>query len=569
MSTRAPRARRSRGTPAARRSAVGLVDGADVPRRSGITAVPLMQAFINTLPGGFTGARSDLREFSQWNVVDTGPHGDVLGDLEDLRARSRDLERNEPLGGGAIQTMVDGVVGRGLEPKPRIDRELLGLAPEVAAAWERDAARLWWLFAGRIGCDIGARHTFASLTDQVFREVLSGGDVAVLRRYEPQPLDAFGLKLQVMEAARVSTPDGMVETEFLRAGVKLDRSGKALSLFVADQYPNERYQNGRATQWAEVPMRTARGEPLCLHVFRQTRPEQVRGVPYLAPVILHLKQLARYSNSELMAAVISSMFTVFVKNAMGSEGLADIDPDDPNPVPPTQYKIGHGATVDLAEGEDVTFANPMRPNAQFDPFVQAIVRQIGVALGIPFEVLIKHFTASYSAARAALIQAWQTFLTRRSWLVSSFCQPVYEWVLDEAIARGLLVAPGWRDNALIRQAWGRAEWTGPVMPSINPVHDAVAAEKRINLRLSNRQRETAEYSGEDWDETFEQARYEEERLREAGMTSEAVAERVRVEPVEPERADDPADEGDEGDEGDDREDTRGRPPADEEALAHA
>lgn len=517
--------------------------GAPVRRR--MSAISLQ----SLMPGGYYGARGEAREFREWHVTDSGPHGDLLGDLEALRARSRDLERNEPLAGGAVQTIIDGVVGWGLTPKPRIDRELLGLDDATASQWESDVARIWWAWAGRPGCDIGGRNTFASLTEQAFRESLSGGDAFVLRRYAPRPGDLFGLKVQVLEAARISTPDGMVESDSLRAGVKLDRDGRAISYFASDRYPAERFFNGSPLTWRELPARDRRGQPLCLHVYKQVRPDQVRGVPYLAPVIALLKQLSRYSHAELMAAVVGSMFTVFVKNAIGAdEGLAPIDPEaeGTNPTPASDYRLASGAIVDLQEGEDVEFANPARPNAQFEPFVQAMVRQIGVALGIPFEVLIKHFTASYSASRAALIQAWHTFLTRRSWLVASCCQPVYEWVLDEAIARGMLAAPGWLDNPLLRVAWSSAEWTGPVMPSIDPVKDVTAAKARIDLRISTRERETAQLNGEDWEEVFAQSRKEEQMLREAGMTAE-VDERIQREPRSPDSADDTADDDTETD----------------------
>jgi capsid protein len=62
------------------------------------------------------------------------------------------------------------------------------------------------------------------------------------------------------------------------------------------------------------------------------------------------------------------------------------------------------------------FVNPARPNPEFDAFVMSILRQIGVGLEIPYEILIKHFTASYSASRAALETAWQFFRRRRTWL---------------------------------------------------------------------------------------------------------------------------------------------------------
>ena len=115
--------------------------------------------------------------------------------------------------------------------------------------------------------------------------------------------------------------------------------------------------------------------------------------------------MGRYAEGELNAAVFSSFFTVFVKSGYGgAEGLfKSLGPMQPSDdvggkTSDKDFKMASGAILDLAEGEDVSFANPTRPNQAFDQFVLALSRQIGVALELPFEILVKHFTASYSAA---------------------------------------------------------------------------------------------------------------------------------------------------------------------------
>lgn len=41
--------------------------------------------------------------------------------------------------------------------------------------------------------------------------------------------------------------------------------------------------------------------------------------------------------------------------------------------------------------------------------MKSIIRQIGSSLGVPYELLVMHFTSSYSASRAALLEAWKQF----------------------------------------------------------------------------------------------------------------------------------------------------------------
>src|SRR5690606_22339502 len=118
-------------------------------------------------------------------------------------------------------------------------------------------------------------------------------------------------------------------------------------------------------------------------------------------------------------AVISAMFTVFLKK--GSEfnqsnlPMAALGNEQPEglaqELPPVE--LGEGAVVDLAPGEEPITANPARPNAQFDPFFMAVAKEIGAALEMPVEELLLYYSSSYSAARAAMLQAWRMYNLRR------------------------------------------------------------------------------------------------------------------------------------------------------------
>ena len=80
--------------------------------------------------------------------------------------------------------------------------------------------------------------------------------------------------------------------------------------------------------------------------------------------------------------------------------------------------------------------NPGRPNPNFDPFVIAVLKQIGAALEIPYEILIMAFSSNYSASRAAILEFFKVVKMYRAWFVADFCQPIYEEWLSEAVAKG-------------------------------------------------------------------------------------------------------------------------------------
>ncbi len=257
------------------------------------------------------------------------------------------------------------------------------------------------------------------------------------------------------------------------------------------------------------------------------RPGQARGVPYLAPVIELLKQLGRYTDAEVMAAVVSGMITVFVTNETGNPAFGPAptqDNPDADPslqVDTTGMELGYGSVVGLMPGEKIETVNPGRPNAAFDPFVMAIMRQVGMALEIPFELLVKHFTASYSAARAALEEAWDYFNRRRHWLATMLCQPVYEAVIAEAVASGRLSAPGFFTDPMLRKAWLSSAWNGDAASQLDPVKEVEASRKRVELRISTRSEECARLTGGDWEAKLPQ------------MVKEEIALAPAPEPVQP------------------------------------
>lgn len=486
---------------------------------------------------GYDGAKVTRQALKEWIVGAGSADTDSLRDLPQLRAYSRDLERNAPLAGGAINTSVTNIVGTGLAPQPRINREVLGLSPDAADAWETRAEWLFWEVADAL--DITRQQDFAGLQDLVMRSALSSGDVFTLRRRLRRPGDLLGLKLQLVEADRVNNPRGISDSRRIRAGVELDDYGAPVAYHVASRHPGEILFFDGAVEWSRMPAFGRNGERMTLHHFRRMRPGQTRGIPYLAPVIETLKQLDRYSEAEIMAAVVSAMFTIFVKTEDGQAGLAPIAEDDgtPGEASESEYKLGPGAILDLQPNEDIQVAQMNRPNTAFDPFVQAVLRQVAVGLELPFEVLIKHFTSSYSAARAALLDAWKFYRGRRAWLVWTFCAPVYEWVIGELVAAGYLEAPGFFTDPLIRRAYLDCAWVGDSPGQIDPKKEAEASAILIKENLSTIEEETSKLTGGDWRRNLEQRKREQELVREAGLDSEPVAERVRIEDTKNDRTD--------------------------------
>jgi lambda family phage portal protein len=465
--------------------------------------------------GGYKGGKKNRRQTANWNVDGGSANQDSVPDLPTLRARSRDLRRNVPIATGAIATRITNIIGEGLKVYPKIDRAALGLSVEEAREWNRKAKAEFELAAWT--ADFTGAQSFDELQALVFGSADESGDVFAIRRYRKDPGDTYGSKLQIIEADRISNPNNAMDTDTQVAGIETTLDGVVRAYHVSDRHPGDIFR--KAMTWRRVPAFYNDGRPIVLHLFKRLRPDQARGIPYLAPVIEILKQFGEYTDAEVQAAVISAFFTVFIKKAPDAasgplpssttDGVSGKD----------EVNLGAGAIVDLAEGEDITIADPNRPNPNFDAFALALLRQIGVALEMPVELLIKHFMASYSASRAALEIAWQTFRRERAWLVKNFCQPYYEWVIEEAVLTGRLQAKGFFDDPAIRAAWLKSDWYGQTKISLDPKKDAEADTIDIGNRTKTRQQIIQERTGGDLESKFEQLGIEEQLAQENGLAT--------------------------------------------------
>ena len=374
---------------------------------------------------GASGSKSGLR---YWHPNSSNADDDIVRNLETLRQRSRDVYMGSAIASGVIKTMRTNIVGSGLMLNAQVDADILGLTQEEARQWEKTTEREWQLWSGGTWCDLERRQNFYQLQSLVVVSALLSGDVFVALPLVHRPGCPYDLRVSLIEADRICNPlDKSINPGVdVLGGVEVNRSGQTVAYYVANRNPGSiaNTTQDNCLTWTRVEAFGKKtGRPNILQVFGDIeRPSQRRGLPILAPVLREIKQLADYAQSEVNAAAISSKFTVYVKSkeertlnlppSMGGYS----QPPEAAEKDPRDYQIGDGAVVFLDPDEELQFADPKRPNAAFGEFVKSVCRQIGAALEIPYEVLIKEFTSSYSASRGALLEAWKMFRMRREWL---------------------------------------------------------------------------------------------------------------------------------------------------------
>ncbi len=478
-----------------------------------------------------SGASRTKNSVRGWPARSLTPQEDIDRNLPTLRQRSRSLYMSAPLAVSAIKTNRTNIVGEGLHLKSTIDADFLGLSPEEAEDWQRTAEREFALWASSKHCDATQVNNFYEVQQTACLSWLMNGDACVLLEYErPSREFPYGIRVHLIESDRVSTPNSSGHNVHLYAtnpdngnrifnGVEVDGNNRIVAYHICSSYPGSNLYARK--EWRRVKAFGGRtGTPNVLMIYETERAEQYRGVPYLAPVIESLKQLTRYSEAEMMAAVINGFFTVFIKSEKGTSemGFMGVVPEEDRVTDDDiSYELGPGMVNVLRPGEDVEIADAKRPSTNFDAFVTSMAKYVGAALEIPVELLVKHFSSSYSASRAALLEAWKAFRMKRAWLAADLCQPVYELFLAEAISRGRMRAPGFFLDPVVRAAYCKAQWNGPAQGMIDPSKEADAAEKRIAIGVSTRQRETIEMTGGDFDSNIAQLAREEQMMREAGL----------------------------------------------------
>lgn len=482
------------------------------------------QNSILSMAGGFDGGDLSRRDMkSKAGVRGNAPDEDVVNDLDKTRRISRNLYYNNSIARGLIRTMSVHVISTGLRLKSRPNREALGLTPEQAKAWALTTEREFRFHFGGVHCDAERKHNLARIGFMAFMQRLLNGESLTLLPKLTDRSDStpYVTGLQLIESDRLSTPNDKRGDKTISAGIRFTEAGAPTEFFFSRFHPGDMRKRA-AQSWQGVTAFGPNGRRNVLHMFDQERPQQSRGVPFLAPIMTALKSLGDFTEAELQATVVSSFLSVFVKSPDGTTELDNILPDANGGSSGARSSdediaLGPAAIINLGADEEVTTVTPGRPNTAFDGFVRSISQQLSAATQIPYEVLFKAFNSSYSASKAAFLEMYRIVRYERQTMADGWYQPIYEAWLDEAVAIGRVIAPGYFEDPFVRQAWRTSMWIGDAVGDIDETKQITAATQRIDAKLSTRQRESLEINGESWDEIAQELADEDAVIEELGL----------------------------------------------------
>lgn len=486
---------------------------------------------------------------------------DLEANRDILEYRSRQLYNNAPFAGAAVETKVLNVVGTGLKCRPALPYRLLGISRDEAKAFENDMRELFEAWAVDKDCDAERENNFFQLQALALRTQLISSDAFGLRCWREVPSSPFGLCIKLLEGNRCQNPFNSQQTRKLCMGVEVGGYGEVVAYHFT-KYPNFDVEtHSRCTETVRVPAYDQFGYKNVIHVFQQDRPNQRRGVPWLAPVVLLLRKQGQYVDSELVGALVRSMFTVFIshKNSAvpAQPFMGNVAPSQrATPLPVTKVdaetgvavkdssksavELKAGNVIELGEGEEIQTAERHSSNDTYSAFVDSVLTEVSARLGISMEMVLKKFSTNYNAVRAAILESWKSFNAARMNLAVDFCQPVYDMFIDECVALGILDLPGYEDP-MKRKLWHRCRWVGDAPVMLDPSKETDAFIKQLDHQLTCRRDVVTQINGGVWDDVAENLAEEKAVREDRGLPEPGTVSKTESTSIQ--KIDDSGDEG--------------------------
>lgn len=398
------------------------------------------------LQRSFEGA-STSRRTQGWVATGASANAEIGPALARLRARCRDMVRNNGYASSAIEKLVSNIIGSGILPRSKTGDP----------GRDKNTDTLWREWSEV--CDAEGQLDFPGLQSLATRTTAEAGECLVfLRNRELSAGLPIPLQLQVLEPDHIDTSKSQ-RTDgggVILNGVEFDATGQRVGYWLFPTHPGENLIGGGGQFRSERFPATN-----ILHLYRKLRPAQVRGYPWLAAIILRLRDLDEYADAELWRKKVAACFAAFVTRPDGTGGspvgVAGTTTDGIR-----TDSIEPGMIEYLLNGEHVEFGKPP-DSGQYQPYMQTELRGASAGANVTFEQLTGDLSGvNFSSLRAGM----QEF---RRWAGAVQAHTI----------NGGFNRPIWRRAMTLAQIAGTlptgpisADWTPQRWPFIEPLKDA-------------------------------------------------------------------------------------------------
>ena len=363
----------------------------------------LKKRYYNT---GYEGA-SKRKRLKNWNPSRGSANSTIFGSIYDLRSRSRDLVRNNPLASKAVSTLTTNIVGHGVKVK-------------FVGTGAKSVQDVWNKWAKSTYCDFDGMMCFYSLQEHVMRSVIESGECLVRKRINTSK--EFPLEYQVMEGDFFAPIFNRLSgaNHNIVQGIEIDQDGRVVNYHLYKTHPGEAYIksyesfNGTINNF-DVQVFSPKE---IYHIYNKTRPGQLRGVPWAAPAIVRFKDTDDFLDATIMKQKVAACFAGFVTDLsadlVGEENINSSDIELAERLEP--------ATIEeLPPGKDIKFTDP--PNTEnFKEFNAVMDRNIANGMNLSYEALTGDLSGvNFSSARMGWLEmARHVDSVRRKVLIDGF-----------------------------------------------------------------------------------------------------------------------------------------------------
>lgn len=448
----------------------------------------LIESQISNIARKYDGA-SVGRRTEGWKATNASPEMEIAAALPRLRARSRDLVRNEPYAKRALAAVKNNVIGPGIMAK----------AVSPKSGREKNFNMLWREWCESVECDFDGRMNFYGLQSLMMSEIYEAGEV-IVRRIRPPSSSGLTvpLQIQVLEPDHLDTSKDMDKTDsggFIIQGVEYSAAGRRVAYWLYRDHPGGGRKFGmRSLESDRIPAEDV------IHLFQMERAGQVRGVPGFAPILVKMRDFSDFSDATLLRQKLAACFVAFVTNTEG-----ELMSGDKESAKPLGEKLEPGIIEVLKPGLGVEFANPPAATS-FGEFSREQLRAIAAGLGVTYEILTGDYSqVNFSSGRMGWIEFGRNIDTIRwQMFIPHACRGVWKWFTEAAGLAGY----GYEKVGSI--------WTPPRREMIDPAKEITATKMAVRSGLMS-QSEAIRENGYEPDEVFAEIAADNEKIDSLGI----------------------------------------------------
>lgn len=419
------------------------------------------------------------KKTKNWKVSSaTSANTELIPDLSTLRDRSRALVRDNGYAFAGIDHIESDTIGEGITPKfthknPKKSKE----CDEMFTDWAESTA-----------CDYDGNHDFYGLQSLVMRTVAESGECLIRRVWRDK-----SFCLQVLEPDFLDTSKNEKKgTTAIIAGIEI-RNGQRVAYWLFDEHPG-----GNVTGKEKGESKRIDAKDI-ISVFRVDRSGQFRGVPWLAPCLLKMRDFDEYEDAELSRQKIAACFAGYITKE------ANEDDDEIDDEIELTQDIEPNTIQELGPGMDIKFTDPPQLNG-LGEFSKVSLRGVAKGLGIPYELLAGDWSnVNYSSGKLGdgkyhrNIRKW-----RNKFFIPKFCSGVYSWFKEFAAVSG-------KDFSEVK-----CTWTHPRREPLDPLKENKAAVIEVEAGFTTISAVIRERGG-DPEQVFLERAEELKKMRELGI----------------------------------------------------